>query len=136
MSTGTFAFKGKTNNQMIKLMMEMKGIFPMKMLKKGAFVSQHFQLDDSGSRILFLDHHPEGQETLKKYVPDSKPTKDLKHTLMKCQQIPIDEENLKIITEFADFLGKCFLLNPEKRINPAEAFQHPFLKTIKPIRLK
>lgn len=40
--TADILFKGRTNNEMLKLMMDLKGPFPKKMLRKGMFSSQHF----------------------------------------------------------------------------------------------
>lgn len=43
--TGKFLFPGKTNNQMLKLIMDLKGKFPNKVLRKGVFTHQHFDDD-------------------------------------------------------------------------------------------
>ncbi|KAF2306641.1 hypothetical protein GH714_020006 [Hevea brasiliensis] len=43
--TGKVLFPGPTNNDMLRLHMELKGSFPKNMLKKGAFVDQHFDQD-------------------------------------------------------------------------------------------
>ena len=43
--TGKILFPGKTNNQMISLMMGLKGKIPHKVLKKGQFTSKHFDED-------------------------------------------------------------------------------------------
>lgn len=40
--TGKILFPGRSNNHMLKLFMELKGKIPVKMLKKGQFVDQHF----------------------------------------------------------------------------------------------
>ena len=48
--TGKIAFPGKSNNEMLKLMMDLKGPFPKKMLKRGAFVDKHFA-DDAHSSV-------------------------------------------------------------------------------------
>lgn len=39
--TGKILFPGKTNNEMLKLIMDVKGPFPKKMLKKGAFSDRY-----------------------------------------------------------------------------------------------
>merc|ERR1719169_411690 len=43
---GQILFPGKTNNEMIKLIMAIKGPFPKKILRKGAFTEHHFDLSD------------------------------------------------------------------------------------------
>lgn len=40
--TGKIMFPGKTNNEMLKLMMEYRGKMPNKMIRKGALHDQHF----------------------------------------------------------------------------------------------
>ncbi|XP_062192425.1 uncharacterized protein LOC133895914 isoform X2 [Phragmites australis] len=40
--TGEILFPGKSNNDMLRRHMELKGPFPKKMLRKGAFTMQHF----------------------------------------------------------------------------------------------
>jgi serine/threonine protein kinase len=40
--TADILFKGTDNNDMLRLIMDLKGPFPKKMLKKGAFVHLHF----------------------------------------------------------------------------------------------
>jgi len=50
--TGKILFPGRTNNEMLKLMMSFKGPFSKKMLRKGAFSENHFEgetLDDFSS---------------------------------------------------------------------------------------
>ena len=32
-----------------------------------------------------------------------------------------------MIRDFADFLDKCFMLDPDKRISPQDALRNPFL---------
>eukprot|EP00124_Ichthyophonus_hoferi_P000536 Ihof_evm14s20 gene=Ihof_evmTU14s20 len=43
--TGTILFKGATNNQMLKLQMELMGPLPYRMLRKGGLRHQHFTED-------------------------------------------------------------------------------------------
>ncbi|XP_071690380.1 serine/threonine-protein kinase prp4-like isoform X1 [Rutidosis leptorrhynchoides] len=43
--TGKVLFPGATNNDMLRLQMELKGSFPKKMLRKGAFNELHFHQD-------------------------------------------------------------------------------------------
>ncbi len=49
--TGRVLFVGPSNNEMLKLMMKLKGKFPNWMLRKGQFSHRHF--DDRG---LFVSH--------------------------------------------------------------------------------
>lgn len=47
--TGHILFPGKTNNEMLKLMMDVKGPFPKKMLRRAEFGFKHFENDASMS---------------------------------------------------------------------------------------
>jgi serine/threonine protein kinase len=40
--TAEILFKGRNNNEMLKLIMNLKGPIPKRMIKKGMFSSQHF----------------------------------------------------------------------------------------------
>ena len=40
--TGKILFPGKSNNEMLKLMMDLKGKFPNRVIRKGMFRDQHF----------------------------------------------------------------------------------------------
>ena len=48
--TGKILFPGKSNNEMLKLMMELKGKMPHKMARKGMFREAHF---DSSMNFLY-----------------------------------------------------------------------------------
>lgn len=39
-----------------------------------------------------------------------------------------EEDNMKNLQKFKDFLEKCLALNPKDRLKPQEALQHPFIQ--------
>lgn len=43
--TGRVMFPGKSNNEMLKLMMDLKGKIPNRIIRKGAFRDKHFDRD-------------------------------------------------------------------------------------------
>lgn len=53
--TSRHLFPGRTNNDMLRLMMEVKGPFPKRMLKKGQFTGNHFEDDPQLSFSLIED---------------------------------------------------------------------------------
>jgi serine/threonine-protein kinase PRP4 len=55
--TGKILFPGRSNNEMLKLMMDVKGPFPKKMLKKGIFVEKHFE-DDAQLSFALVEEDP------------------------------------------------------------------------------
>ncbi len=50
--TGKIMFPGKTNNEMLKLMMDLKGKMPHRMARKGLFKDYHF---DSNFSFLYTE---------------------------------------------------------------------------------
>ena len=55
--TGRILFPGRTNNEMLKLIMDLKGAFPKKMLKKAQFAQQHFE-DDPNMSFCLMEVDP------------------------------------------------------------------------------
>jgi len=121
--TGKILFPGHTNNHMLKYMMELKGKFPNKMIRKGQFGSQHF---DENMNFMLVDTDKITGKEVTKTVNIVKPTKDLKSRLLS-NTSKMNESELEMVTQFVDLLEKCFVLNPEKRITAKEALNHPFL---------
>ncbi|KAJ3044801.1 U4/U6 small nuclear ribonucleoprotein prp4 [Rhizophlyctis rosea] len=122
--TGRILFPGRTNNQMLKLMMELKGKFPNKQLRKGQFTAQHFDADFN-----FLQAETDkisGKDIIRK-VTVIKPTKDLRARLLSTSSSSATDEEQALIVQFVDLLDKCLQLNPEKRMTVKEALQHPFI---------
>ncbi|KAJ1981300.1 U4/U6 small nuclear ribonucleoprotein prp4 [Dimargaris xerosporica] len=119
--TGKILFPGRSNNQMLRLMMELKGRFPARMLKRGQFTGQHFD----ASLTHFLQHDMDrvlNKEVVRPVVI-TKPTKDLKARLSQIDH----REPPKLMAAFGDFLDRCLMLNPEKRMTATEALSHPFI---------
>ena len=47
--TSKILFPGKSNNEMLRCFMDLKGAFPKKMVKRGAFHEKHFENDPNMS---------------------------------------------------------------------------------------
>ena len=56
--TGKILFPGRSNNEMLKLMMDVGGAFPKKMLRKGAFADRHFDLKDPSCAFYHIEEDP------------------------------------------------------------------------------
>ncbi|CAG8680006.1 3055_t:CDS:10 [Cetraspora pellucida] len=121
--TGKILFPGRSNNQMLKLMMELKGKFPNKNLRKGQFTKQHF---DDDYNFLYRETDRISNKEVVKTTIITKPTRDLKTRLLSKTSHMTDEE-LRLLTAFVDLLDKCLNLNPEKRLTVKEALMHPFV---------
>jgi serine/threonine-protein kinase PRP4 len=122
--TGKILFTGRDNNQMLRSIMECRGKYPPKLLRRGTLSPHHF--DE------MLNFHSVEQDKLTgrlhtKIVDFKKPTRDLKSRLMAQGTRGMPDSEVKELTMFLDLLDRCLCLNPEKRITPAEALKHPFL---------
>ncbi len=140
--TGKILFPGRSNNQMLLLMMELKGRFNTKMIKKAKFGDVFF--DDLGAfqsvemdrvtgsvrrRFLrrLLDTDRSLQDVVRK-VHITKPSRDLRARLMPSASAKLKDDESKLLTSFVDLLDKCLALDPAKRITPKEALVHPFIR--------
>jgi serine/threonine-protein kinase PRP4 len=116
--TGQVLFPGKSNNHMLRLHMELKGCFPRKMLRKGAFAMAHFNRDlnfqatdkdtgmNNGVPRLMFNIKPKGIGSYISNVPGEDP---------------------KTVSSFKDLLDKIFFLEPAKRLTVEQALLHPFI---------
>uniref|UniRef100_A0A0E0P0B0 Homologous-pairing protein 2 homolog n=1 Tax=Oryza rufipogon TaxID=4529 RepID=A0A0E0P0B0_ORYRU len=116
--TGKILFDGSTNNDMLRLHMELKGPFPKKMLRKGAFTMQHF---DQNMNFLARKKDPITKTVVNRLLLNIKP-KGVGSAISSC---PGDDP--KMISSFKDLLEKIFVLDPKKRITVSEALSHPFI---------
>ncbi|KAL9423390.1 hypothetical protein AB3S75_035475 [Citrus x aurantiifolia] len=116
--TGKVLFPGATNNDMLRLHMELKGPFPKKMLRKGAFTDQHF---DQDLNFHATEEDPVTKKAIKKIIFNIKP-KDIGSIVTASPG-----EDPKMLANFKDLLDKIFVLDPEKRMTVAQALTHPFI---------
>ncbi|KAJ1961740.1 U4/U6 small nuclear ribonucleoprotein prp4 [Dispira parvispora] len=125
--TGKILFPGRSNNEMLKLMMQLKGRFPIRMLKRGQFTTRHF--DPTLTTFLHCDIDRLTQKEVVRPLVFTKPHSDLKSRLTSSHSNGGDQGRAshRLVNAFCDFLDRCLVLNPEKRLTPADAFAHPFL---------
>ncbi|KAG8804783.1 U4/U6 small nuclear ribonucleoprotein prp4 [Serendipita sp. 398] len=125
--TGRILFPGRSNREMLKYMMELKGKFNQKMFKKGKFGDVYF--DDGGG---FWDALDNGGADVNKKLHFTKATRDLRSRLLPNSRGGDDaaaaEE--KEILALIDLLDKCLQLDPARRITPKEVLLHPFIRGI------
>lgn len=123
--TGKILFPGRSNNQMLRLMMELRGKFNHKMIRKGQFANLHF--DDDFNFVGVEKDRMTGNEAIKTLNIPMKATRDLRSRLMPTSAGRSAEE-VKILNSFLDLLDRCLHLNPERRITPKDALVHPFIR--------
>ncbi|KAF5348360.1 hypothetical protein D9758_010909 [Tetrapyrgos nigripes] len=123
--TGKILFPGRSNNQMLLLMMELKGRFNSKMIKKAKFGENFF--DDLGAFNSVEKDRVLGTDVVKK-VHISKATRDLRARLLPPTSVKMKEDESKLLMSFIDLLDKCLALDPARRITPRDALLHEFIR--------
>jgi len=121
--TGKILFTGRNNNQMLRSIMDCRGKFSLKMLKKAEFAGMHF--DDKFTFRSIETDRVTGKDVVRMHS-FLKPTRDLKTRLMGAAK-GLGESDVKELQLFADFLDRCLQTNPEKRMTATEALKHPFI---------
>ncbi|XP_010514208.1 PREDICTED: serine/threonine-protein kinase prpf4B-like isoform X2 [Camelina sativa] len=116
--SGKVLFPGATNNDMLRLHMELKGSFPKKMLRKGAFIDQHF---DHDLNFYATEEDTVSGKLMKRMIVNVKP-KDFGSIIK-----GYPGENPKMLAHFRDLLDKIFILDPERRLTVSQALAHPFI---------
>ncbi|TBU29289.1 kinase-like protein [Dichomitus squalens] len=123
--TGKILFPGRSNNQMLLLMMELKGRFNQKMIKRAKFGDMYF--DELGAFLSVEHDRVTGLDAVRK-VHITKPTRDLRQRVLPPSSVKLKDEENKLLLSFVDLLDKCLALDPSKRITPKEALVHPFIR--------
>nr|GMD83207.1 serine/threonine-protein kinase prpf4B [Ipomoea batatas] len=115
---GKVHFPGPTNNDMLRLHMELKGPFPKKMLRKAAFTDQHF---DQDLNFYATEEDPVTKKAIRKLIVNIRP-RDIGAIISGSPG-----EYPKMLTHFKDLLDRIFVLDPDKRLTVSQALSHPFI---------
>lgn len=138
--TGRILFPGKSNNHMLKLMMDLKGKFPNKLIRRAQFRDQHFdshcnflyhEVDKVTQRVsswvaevaLFANIHCFKDKIT--VLSTTNPSRDLMAELTGVQRL--DHEQMKKCLQLKDLLDKALMLDSSKRISLSDALKHPFI---------
>lgn len=126
--TGKILFTGRNNNAMLRSIMECRGKFPNKVLRKGNLTYQYF--DDLLNFQSIEEDKLTGRTVTKMMDIKAKPVRGLRERLTPKGK-RVDEQERKEVELFADLLDKCLDLRGDKRITPSEALRHPFVTRAK-----
>eukprot|EP00800_Vazella_pourtalesii_P007052 TRINITY_DN192_c0_g1_i1.p1 TRINITY_DN192_c0_g1~~TRINITY_DN192_c0_g1_i1.p1 ORF type:complete len:769 (-),score=118.57 TRINITY_DN192_c0_g1_i1:45-2351(-) len=120
--TGKVLFPGKSNNEMLKLMMEIRGKISNKMIKKGVAKDKHF---DSQLNFQYLEVDKVTKKEKISILNFMNPKKDLLACLIGNQKLSDGE--MRKVQQLKDFVEKCLILDPAKRMSINHAITHPFI---------
>ncbi|GBE59785.1 CMGC DYRK PRP4 kinase [Babesia ovata] len=130
LATGDVLFAGRTNNHMLKLMMEVKGKVPNRLIRTAQFASQHF---DENMDFVYVARDPFTRKDAVKLLRDLRPTRNLTDSLLERQpwikaNSPKKDAMVRKMRQLGDLLERCLAIDPAKRLTPEEALQHPFIR--------
>uniref|UniRef100_A0A0N5C1U5 Serine/threonine-protein kinase PRP4 homolog n=1 Tax=Strongyloides papillosus TaxID=174720 RepID=A0A0N5C1U5_STREA len=119
--TGKTMFKGCQNNEMLKVIFELKGKYSNKLIRKAKFKDEHF---DSNCNFVY---HGSDKMTLEKntFCTSIKITRNLEEELRGNQNL--DKSNYQQMLKFKSLLEEMTVLDITKRITCIKALQHPFI---------
>lgn len=121
--TGKIMFSGKTNNQMLKYFMDLRGKFPHKLIRKAAFREQHF---DEECAFLYQDFDRVTEKVKIVSMGHISVSRDLGAELLAGQTL--SEPMKRKVLQLKDLLDKILVLDPSKRFSPSQALLHPFIQ--------
>lgn len=128
--TGKILFPGRSNNHLLLLIMELKGRFNSKLLKKAKFSNVHFD-EENGNFLSVEKNRITGIDIVKSINIPNKPTQGLQSRLMPHSVTKkMQDGDVKLLSAFVDLLEKILTLEPSRRITPKEALNHPFIRGI------
>lgn len=121
--TGKIMFPGKTNNQMLKLFMDLKGKMPNKVIRRGAFKDQHF---DNACNFLYRDVDKVTEKDKIVVMATINPTRNLQLELLGEGNLP--EDHARKVTQLKDLMERCLMLDPAKRATIDNCLMHQFIR--------
>lgn len=120
--TGKIMFPGKSNNQMLKYFMDVKGKFANKLIRRAQFKDQHFD-PDCNFMYVEIDKVTEREKVV--LLNNMQPSRDLQAELLSGQRLPPDQH--KKVKQLCDLLDKALQTDPSKRLTISQALAHPFI---------
>jgi serine/threonine-protein kinase PRP4 len=124
LATGKPLLPSTDNNHHLKILADIKGALPKRLLQQGAFRAMHF---DDQFRFLEKIEDPDKNKEIVRVCTIKKPTRNLGKELLTAYPSANFLEKTQI-TQLADLIEKCLEYDPLKRIDPATALKHSLFK--------
>lgn len=127
MATGQTLFPGKSNNEVLRQMLDACGAFPLEFVTSGEFVQKHF--DTVGDFILGGAETPEVTAVpMVHWEMPKTPVKQMFGDAVKDTPKGKDAaRHMEKVRGLGDFFELCLMPDPVKRITPEDALQVPIL---------
>eukprot|EP00933_Yihiella_yeosuensis_P020861 TRINITY_DN16646_c0_g1_i2.p1 TRINITY_DN16646_c0_g1~~TRINITY_DN16646_c0_g1_i2.p1 ORF type:complete len:615 (-),score=166.98 TRINITY_DN16646_c0_g1_i2:135-1979(-) len=129
--TGKILFPGKSNNDMMRHFMEVKGKLPNKLIKSGMCWKQHF---DENMDFRYVDVNRATRKKITRTISDLSAKKSVMDMVMarvgpekQKSTNPDDMLYVKKAKQFADLIDKMITMDPEKRITANDGLSHIFV---------
>jgi len=130
LGTGKILFQGKTNNGMLRCMLDTCGEFPSRMIKEGTYANKHFS--SSGHFVFKKPDSMTGEPEVCKMRNFQKPPKPIADLVAKVLKEPPPNADNKtqerLLPRLADLVTKCIRMDPGERFTPDHALAHNFFK--------
>lgn len=120
--TGKIMFPGKTNNEMLKMFMDLRGKMTNKFIKKAMLKDKHF---DADCNFIYRETDKITKYEKVSVLTNIPVTRDLHSELISNQRMP--EDQLRKVVQLKDLLDKILIIDTTKRINIKQAMSHPFV---------
>jgi len=130
LGTGKILFTGKTNNGMLRAMLDVCGEFPRRMTAEGSYASKHFNA--KGDLVHKAPDTMTGEPEILKMRDFQKPTKPVAGSVERVYKEPPPNADTKtqerLLPRLADLVSKCLRIDQSERITPELALAHNFFK--------
>jgi serine/threonine-protein kinase PRP4 len=129
--TGHVMFPGRTNNEMLRLQMAVKGKPSNKIIKAHQRSYEVLNMEpfyDSDFRFKQLEMDPISGKSNIRLVDMTVPTKNLLAIIKSCKA---GGDDASLVQNLADLIDKCISIDPTKRATVIETLKHPFFSTSK-----
>mmetsp|Transcript_59098 Transcript_59098/g.190072 ORF Transcript_59098/g.190072 Transcript_59098/m.190072 type:complete len:241 (-) Transcript_59098:37-759(-) len=127
LATGRILFTGKTNNSMLKQMIDVCGGFPRRMAMEGEFSRKHFNSDGD---FLHKDTDSitgEPEVVTAQVAKPPRPVLGLLQATLAAPSAGVTQAvHDKWVTQLAELVGKCLTPDPLRRLEPTQALELPF----------